>query len=32
MFYSLEEEIIRLGGKEIAADPSEDNIFSLKAC
>lgn len=27
----LEEEIIRLGGKEIAADPSEENIFSVKA-
>jgi len=27
----LEEEIIRLGGKEIAADPSEENIFFVKA-
>ena len=27
----LEEEIIRLGGKEIAADPSEENLFSVRA-
>lgn len=27
----LEEFIIALGGREIAADPSEENIFSVKA-
>lgn len=27
----LEEKIIEVGGKEIAADPSEENIFSIKA-
>lgn len=27
----LEEKIIELGGREIAADPSEENIFSVKA-
>ena len=27
----LEEKIIGLGGREIAADPSEENIFSIKA-
>ncbi len=27
----LEDEIARIGGKEIAADPSEENIFSVKA-
>ena len=27
----LEEVIIKLGGKEIAADPSEENLFSVKA-
>lgn len=27
----LEERIIELGGREIAADPSEENIFSRKA-
>lgn len=27
----LEEKIIELGGYEISADPSEDNIFSIKA-
>ena len=27
----LEEMIISLGGREIAADPSEENIFSVKA-
>ena len=27
----LEEIIIALGGREIAADPSEENIFSVKA-
>ncbi len=27
----LEEKIIALGGREIAADPSEENIFSVKA-
>lgn len=27
----LEEKIIKLGGCEIAADPSEENIFSIKA-
>lgn len=27
----LEEKIIELGGHEIAADPSEENIFSIKA-
>ena len=27
----LEEKIIELGGCEIAADPSEDNILSIKA-
>lgn len=27
----LEEKIIELGGREIAADPSEDNIFSIRA-
>lgn len=27
----LEEKITELGGREIAADPSEENIFSVKA-
>lgn len=27
----LEEKIVALGGREISADPSEDNIFSIKA-
>ncbi len=27
----LEDKIIELGGREIAADPSEENIFSIKA-
>ncbi len=27
----LEEKIRELGGREIAADPSEENIFSVKA-
>ena len=27
----LEEKIIETGGKEISADPSEENIFSIKA-
>jgi RimJ/RimL family protein N-acetyltransferase len=27
----LEEKIIELGGHEISADPSEENIFSIKA-
>ncbi len=27
----LEEEIIRIGGREIAADPAEENIISIKA-
>jgi RimJ/RimL family protein N-acetyltransferase len=27
----LEEKIRDLGGREIAADPSEENIFSVKA-
>lgn len=27
----LEEEIIKLGGKKIAADPSEENLFSVRA-
>lgn len=27
----LEEKIIGLGGREIVADPSEENIFSIKA-
>lgn len=27
----LEEKIIQIGGKEIAADPSEENIISIKA-
>lgn len=27
----LEEEIVKLGGREIAADPSEDNIYSIRA-
>lgn len=27
----LEEKIIELGGCEIAADPSEENVFSIKA-
>lgn len=27
----LEEKIIEIGGKEIAADPSEENIISIKA-
>lgn len=27
----LEERIIALGGQEIAADPSEENVFSVKA-
>ncbi len=27
----LEEKIIELGGREISADPSEENIFSVKA-
>ena len=27
----LEEKIIELGGHEISADPSEENVFSIKA-
>lgn len=27
----LEEKIIEMGGQEISADPSEENIFSIKA-
>ena len=31
VIHKLEEIIIALGGREIAADPSEENIFSVKA-
>lgn len=31
VIHKLEEKIIEMGGREISADPSEENIFSIKA-